>query len=50
MYGTPEAETTNATYEKTKGKIMIGFRMSERFPVNFPSKSDSAPSPLLFHD
>ena len=48
--GVPEAEArmVEAMYERTKGRVVVGFGLSEEFPVNIGLRQGSALSPLLF--
>ena len=48
--GVPEAEArmVEAMYERTKGRVVVGYGLSEEFPINIGLRQGSALSPLLF--
>ena len=48
--GVPEAEArmVEAMYERTKGRVVVGFGFFEEFPVNISLRQGSALSPLPF--
>ena len=48
--GVPEAEArmVEAMYERTKGRGVVGYGLSEEFPVKIVLRQGSAFSPLLF--
>ena len=43
-----EARMVEVMYERTKGRVVVGFGLSEKFPVNISLRQGSALSPLLF--
>ena len=48
--GVPEAEArmVEAMYERTKGRVVVGSGLSEKYPFNIGLRQGSALSPLLF--